>query len=357
MNRKSEYLHEFCSDQSFVIGQIHVCFTVMDICESQTQTGSLLNENLKSLESCIYLSCTSVQVKKLFWGQHNQCQSLEVTRTKADITPERGGPSNVVAIRISDVGIGEFCISGNIEETFVCFTPHSSGHIIISNELKECLTKLSSTFVFCCGIDCRELRVACPGISLSSKRISQKESPFPRYVSTQCVQWFPLRFNASKSDQDDASKGNLRCLQCSMIFRQLRAESKKLARKLEVEGKVAPILEIKKRRVEASSHYPIHLLSPASAKKRITNLRTEKLRKNMKMQRLLERIEHYNLALTNAESEELSEFLSIVQEDDIDRAHSAVLEQTSESIADTLRATFEADQKRNSEYTNNYVRA
>jgi hypothetical protein len=60
------------------------------------------------------------------------------------------------------------------------------------------------------------------------------------------MQWFPLRFNASISDGDNASKGKLWCFHISTIFRELHAESKKLARKLEIKGKVATILEIKK---------------------------------------------------------------------------------------------------------------
>ena len=63
----------------------------MDVRVYQTQTDSKLNDNLKSLENWIYLSCTGIQVKQLFWGQYNQFQSLEVTRTKAEITSERGG--------------------------------------------------------------------------------------------------------------------------------------------------------------------------------------------------------------------------------------------------------------------------
>ena len=210
-------------------------------------SNSKLNDNLKSLENWMYLSCTGIQVKQLFWGQCNEFQSLEVTRTKAEVTPERGGPSNVVAIRISDIGIAEFCISEEIQETFICYTPDNDGHITVSNELKECVKKLSSNFVFCCGVDSVELEVSCPGISLHSKRISRKESPFARYVSSQCSKWFPLRFNASTSEREDAAKGNLRCVQCSTIFRELRAESKKMARK-----STTPILENKKGELKQS---------------------------------------------------------------------------------------------------------
>ena len=65
----------------------------------------------------MYLSCTGIQVKQLFWGQCNEFQSLEVTRTKAEVTPERGGPSNVVAIRISDIGI--LYIRGNSRDIYL----------------------------------------------------------------------------------------------------------------------------------------------------------------------------------------------------------------------------------------------
>ena len=75
-----------------------------------------------------------------------------------------------------------------------------------------------------------------------------------------------------------------------------------------------PILENKKRRVETDSHYPIHLLSPKSNKKRMANLRIEKIKTNMKMKRLLERVEYYHVQLAGEQSEDMSAFLSMVCE-------------------------------------------
>ena len=70
----------------------------------------------------------------------------------------------------------------------------------------------------------------------------------------------------------------------------------------------------------------------------------------MKMKRLLERVEYYHVQLAGEKSEDMSAFLSMVKDDEIDTAHDHIAKQTSESIADALRATFEADQKRNSKY-------
>ena len=90
----------------------------------------------------------SIQIRKLFWGQYNEGQCLEITpRLKTDIPPEKGGPTTVISIPIYDDGIGEFIVTGNSLDTFIYFSP-KNGSIALTNELKSSIEKLDNSYVF-----------------------------------------------------------------------------------------------------------------------------------------------------------------------------------------------------------------
>ena len=82
---------------------------------SHTQTES----SLIRVENLILANSKSIQIRKLFWGQYNEGQCLEITRLKTDIPPEKGSPTTVISIRIYDDGIGELIVTGSILDTFI----------------------------------------------------------------------------------------------------------------------------------------------------------------------------------------------------------------------------------------------
>lgn len=303
----------------------------------ECDTETLLRENLKSVETLIYLSYNGVQIRHLIWGK-NASQALEISRKKADIPPERGGPSTVCFVRVHENGVGELVIAGEQDETFISCSP-SDSPLELSDELKKALEKLSDNFVFCSGLSESELKVTCPCIGHASKRYIKKSFPFERLSSTNCSKWFALSKFASKKHKEEADLGDSVCPPCNKLYRQLRYESKQFK---------SPVLETKKRRTQTDSNYPISLLSPSSKSKRYSNLRAEKVRTNQKLQRLMKKVESYTLELNEDQSVELSDFLGNLKSEDVDDAFENVKQDSSADIATSLRAAFEADQSRNS---------
>jgi len=96
------------------------------MCSKGTQSKTFLDQNLQCVENVIHALYAGVQVKRVCWGLFKEGQSLEVSRNKTDIPPERDGPTTVVFLRISQAGIGEFVVSGNILDTFVGFTSRNT---------------------------------------------------------------------------------------------------------------------------------------------------------------------------------------------------------------------------------------
>ena len=43
------------------------------------------------------------QVRSLVWGQLSQHHAIEVSRTKADIAPQRGGPATVSVVHLYEL--------------------------------------------------------------------------------------------------------------------------------------------------------------------------------------------------------------------------------------------------------------
>ena len=310
---------------------------------AHTQTESSLKDCLIRVENLILANSKSVQTRKLFWGQYNEGQCLEITRLKADIPPEKGGPSTVISIRIYNDGIAEFIVAGSILDTFISFSPKNDSSIALTNELKSCIKKLDNSYVFCCGISESELKTSCPAITHHSKRLVTKTYPYKRLSSVNCLQWFQIHNGARKSDRDDANKGCLRCPSCNFDFRHLRSESRKLSNKCDFVG----IDEMKKRRIAPGSHYPMSFLSPVDLKKRLSNLRLEKLRTSIKLTRFRNKLEQYDVELSEDQSEEMSAFLAAVDDEDLDSVHDDLKSSTTTDVADSLRAVFEADQRRN----------
>ena len=88
----------------------------------------------------------SIQIRKLFWGQYNEGQCLEITpRLKTDIPPEKGGPTTVISIHIYDDGIGEFIVTGNSLDTFISFSPKNGSiaqRMNLNHPLKNLITRM-----------------------------------------------------------------------------------------------------------------------------------------------------------------------------------------------------------------------
>ena len=159
----------------------------------------------------------SLQCRQLQYGQYGLQKALEITRIKADLPPEKGGPMSVASLTIlQDLTItfkvaGELITSGKIA---------SDNAIVDLNVLKTFLQTISDTHVFCAGISKAEFKSVCSGIRYEPKCLVSRSYPFERYVAKSCLKWFPLRKNASKDEKKAAIVGDIRCSACNKVYRK-----------------------------------------------------------------------------------------------------------------------------------------
>ena len=136
--------------------------------------------------------------------------------------------------------------------------------------------------------------------------------PFIRYTSKNCLLLFLLRKNGTKEEKKEASQGSLRCKECNLTYRRSRSESKRYLEDIE---------DRRAKRVKADSHYPMSLLSPNSKKKRHKALRAKNKQMNEKLRSLSKKLEEYTVQLEEDQTSERTNFLSHVQQKDIDSVY------------------------------------
>ena len=56
-------------------------------------------------------------MRSLVWGQFDQHHAIEISRIKADIPPQRGGPATVTVLRVTDAGQADLIVAGDVIES------------------------------------------------------------------------------------------------------------------------------------------------------------------------------------------------------------------------------------------------
>jgi hypothetical protein len=118
-----------------------------------TQTPSLkkavlVHTNLNNIIVKIYQDFPHLQTRVFTYGPQNSTQSIEISRVKADIPQERGGPLCVTFIRVLDTGKAELCVAGDVILTTQIFSSKETEEPSW-DVLKEILQKLDHNYVFC----------------------------------------------------------------------------------------------------------------------------------------------------------------------------------------------------------------
>ena len=50
-------------------------------------------------------------------GQFDQHHAIEISRIKADIPPQRGGPETLTVVRVTDAGQADLIVAGDVIES------------------------------------------------------------------------------------------------------------------------------------------------------------------------------------------------------------------------------------------------
>jgi hypothetical protein len=276
----------------------------------------------------------SLQCRVLQFGQYGQQKAIDISRLKADLPPTRGGPMSLANLTITKDLKVKFQVAGELVRSSTLLTDADT---VNWDHLKTFIEELSDSHVFCAGILKAEYKSVCTGIRYQPKCLVSKSYPFERYTAKKCLKWFQLRKNASKDERLAVFAGDSRCSACNKVYRDVRQRNKKQL----------PMMthEARKKRTEASSSYPISLLSPRGVKRKLHNLSLEKKKRKKTIAGLSEKLKKFTeITLEEEQSSELTTFVQSVTGEQLDDALSAEKAATAEA----LKAAFLHDQKRNS---------
>ena len=314
---------------------------LLQVDNKNTQTDGLrkpliLNKGLSAIVGHVN-NFPSLQCRLLQWGQYCEKKALEVSRIKADVPPEKGGPMSMASLIIEDDLKARFKVAGEIIKT--CNLSKGDSESIDWEQLIGLLETMSDSYVFCAGISKEEFQSVCSGIRYQPKCLLPKSFPFERYISHGCVKWYKLRKNATYDEKKAVAEGDSRCAACNKVYRDVRQRNKGQLPKLTHEAR--------EQRTEAGSHYPISLLSPRGVKRKMYNISLEKKKRRKQIHVLSQKLKQYmEVELSEEQSSELSCFVKNVTTNDLDQAVS----NENDVTAQALKEAFLYDQQRNSKF-------
>lgn len=281
-----------------------------------------------------------LQCRLLVWGKYQKQKALEMSRLKADILPDKGGPSTAAKVVMTDNGYCCLNVCGKEVESDMI----SDQDNLNERKLDGFLKKLGDSYVLCTGLPHNIFETALNGIRYEPERLEEKKFPFARWSSTKCLLWYPLRHNASKDERDDATNGSSVCTQCNITFRNLRKTNKRIFEKKTAESR--------KRKQAADSHSPMCFLSPQSKKQRLLNLKTEKKVNSKKLKHLSKKLDEMKVTMHAEQSDQLGEFVKEVASPQLDEVLSNIEDRDS---AEAIKKTFMEDQQKSSELSFKYA--
>ena len=305
----------------------------------QTQTDGLrnpieLSESLTSVVRLVHQQYPSLQCRVLKWGAYDEYKALEISRIKADIPPEKGGPLVLASVKIHEDLTCKGTVAG--EEIEVPEIRKSANERVDLKSVKNLLQVLSDQHVFCAGILKKEFETVCCAIRYKPKALVLKHYPFKRYTARKCLKWFELRKNAGKEERAAVLSGDARCSACSKVYREVRQRNKaQLPKHNRVE---------RQKRTSATSNYPWSLLSPRGQKRKRENILKERKRQKKMIHNLAQKLrETSEVELDEEQSKELSHFVSLVNKQQLDEA----LQNENPDTSCALKEAFHHDQQRN----------
>ena len=305
---------------------------------TETQTDGLrkpieIDQNLNVILGQIHLQYPSLQCRILRWGKYQQKKALEITRIKADLPPEKRGPLTLAAITILDDLSARIVVCG--DEVYAANLKMEDGNIDWG-KFQSLLHQFTDRHVFCSGISKREFGTVCCAIRYKPKNFVAKSYPYERYVAKNCRVWFQLRKNVSASDRELAASGDMRCPECNKTYREVRQRNRTQLSKFNRKDR--------EQRSAASSNFPWSLMSPRTQKRKRQNLQKERKRQKRIIHDLSQKLrEKTEVVLEESQSQELSHFVNIVNENQLEQA---VMDENPDTAV-ALKEAFFTDQARN----------
>ena len=77
----------------------------------------IINPGLCKIAAYGSVNFPVLQVHSLVWGQFDQHHAIEISRIKADIPPQHGGPATVTVVRVTDAGQADLIAAGDVIES------------------------------------------------------------------------------------------------------------------------------------------------------------------------------------------------------------------------------------------------
>ncbi len=192
---------------------------------------------------------------------------LEITKCQIDIDPENGGPCTVARIVIGQDGNAFFQVN-NGKKLHEVNILTEEGDLSIK-KLHSIYENLTDKWKMCGGIPKNDYDKMTANLSYTPKAYIFVERPRPTVYSKNCLEWFlTQRSNTYRNSRDEVV-----CRQCGKFRAQLTKSNK--ANTLTDEQR--------KSREDASSHYPMNLLS---AESRRIRLEKKKVKSKIKVNKL-----------------------------------------------------------------------
>ena len=188
---------------------------------------------------------------------------IEISRIKADISPQRGGPATVTVVRVTDTKQADLIVAGDVIESVSGLLNEGTCNFVDSEKTGKLLERLGPAYVFCAGVSKTEFQAVFSGVRYVPDSVVEKNVPFNRVASKKCLKWYTLRTNATRDERNIVLEGDNRCAECNQMYRRARSTSK---RNLDI-----PLKE-RLQRTRPSSNYPMHHLSPRSKDIQLPNL-------------------------------------------------------------------------------------
>ena len=250
---------------------------------------------------------------------------LEITRIEADIGINNGGPLTGAKITILDTGLAYFqahngprdYIEGNVFEE--------------QNLLDRILGMLGKGWHYCCGIPMNIYKEHSQNVRYEPEHYNEETQPVHTVRADSCKRWFYVQ-----RPKKNTFTGLLSCPGCNAFFKRVRCLNKR--NDIPISSKVA--------RLDVSSKYQYKFLSPLSAKRRRSKVRTQRKINKQRICRLNAQLEKTKLSLEESQNAEMLDVVTIINQkyqDDLENIWAEAGEESSTETMDLLKEIWEKD--------------
>ena len=91
------------------------------------------------------------------------------------------------------------------------------------------MDKLGLSYVFCAGVSKDEFKSVCYAVRYIPDSVVEKNVPFNRLVSKNCLIWYILRHNVTRDERNLVLEGDNKCLKCNRVNRRKNIHSESLS--------------------------------------------------------------------------------------------------------------------------------